>query len=48
MYSLESKNEYSKFIKSLPDYKTSLTSEELKQIDFSFDKIVNKFIKKGE
>lgn len=45
MYSLESKNEYSKFIKSLPDYKTSLISEELKQIDFSFDEIVNKFIK---
>lgn len=44
MFSLESKNEYPKFIKSLPDYKISLTSEELKQIDFRFDEIVNKFI----
>lgn len=46
MSSLENKKEdYPKFIKSLPDYKVELSKEELKQIDFSLNEIVDKFIK---
>ena len=46
MPSLENKKKIiQNFIKSLSNYKVELSKEELKQIDFSLNKIVDKFNK---